>query len=111
MSDDTIESRLEKAKAAFPGRRLYVAESPAGDLIIGKPKRADYLLYRTMADGDDVTDKAKAQDTLLTMCAVDPEPKAIPELLEEYPAIARHPSVGAALLKAIGIIRDEEVKK
>lgn len=108
MTDDT---RLEAVRTANPKRRLYTADSPAGVLILGNPKPEDYLYYRSLLQGDDAADKAKAPDTLLKACAVDPGPEAMAELLKEYPGIAGNAEVARAVSLACGITKDALAKK
>jgi hypothetical protein len=105
------EVRLEAAKAANPKRRLYVAESPAGTLILGAPRGVDFAAYRTMILGDDPTEKAKAPDMLLIACAVDPGPADMKLILADYVGIAGNPDVAGAVAKAIGTSRADAAKK
>lgn len=111
MSEDTIEIRLERAQAAEPKRKLFVADSPAGVLILGTPSRANYLLYRQYIQGDDATDKAKAPDVLFQACMVDPPVAEAQRIFEECPAIAGCPEVAAAVAKACGLVKSDIAKK
>jgi hypothetical protein len=108
---DEISKRLEAAQAANPGKRLYVVDSPAGVLILGRPSRANYLLYLAMAMSDDATEKVNARETILKACAVDPPVEAYGALLEEYPGLPGNPDVLAAISKAAGVAKDTLAKK
>lgn len=111
---EDVDARLNRAKAVNPKRRLYVVDSPAGVIILGTPPRGMYLAYRAMASGEDKADAAKANDFLLTSCAVDPvaEEYTRPDgLLEQYPALAGSGDIYIAMSKATGLIKEERAKK
>lgn len=111
MTDSSTEERLQAAKVANPKRRLFVADSPAGMLILGNPSRANYLYYRSLIQGDDPADKAKAADVLLKACAVDPTSDAVEAMLDDYPGLAGSAEVAGAIAKACGISKDAIAKK
>jgi hypothetical protein len=113
MSNDStpIEDRLSAARARFPGRRLYVADSPAGDLILGKPRRQDYEAWLALILSDDAAEKAKAPRTILLACAVDPDAEGMRAALDEYPALASFPAVTQAIKFATGTAKAEAEKK
>ena len=106
-----LDNRFLAARTAHPKRRLFVADSPAGVLILGNPSRANYLYYRSLIQGDDPADKAKAADVLLKYCAVDPDSGAIEALLDDYPGLAGSAEVAGAIAKACGIAKDAIAKK
>ena len=108
MNDD---SRLEAARAANPKRRLYVADSPAGTLILGAPRAIDFQAYRALIMSDDAAEKAKAPNMLLVACAVDPDRNAMAELLTDYVGLAGNPDVASAIAKAIGTAKADTEKK
>lgn len=122
MSEDTIvtesspeesdlASRLATAKQRWPKRRIYTADSPAGMLILGSPRAIDYMAYRTLLFSDDPAEKAKAPNTLLLACAVDPDAAAMKAVLEDYVAIAGEPKVNAAIQLCIGTAKADAAKK
>jgi hypothetical protein len=108
---DPVEARLQAAKQANPKRRLYTCDSPAGVLILGAPNKAAYAAYRTMVLSDEASDKANAANTLLIACAVDPDPRAMAELLGDYVALAQNADVVRAIGLAIGTVKDDTAKK
>ena len=87
-----------------------MASSPAGDLILGVPRLAEYNAYRAMLFSDDVNDKARAANVLLIACAVDPDAAGMRTLLDDYVALAGAPEVAAAIAKAIGTAKADEEK-
>jgi hypothetical protein len=111
MSEDSIEARLARAKAANPTRRMYVADSPAGLLIFGAPKRADYLMYMTMATSDEGSDKISAREMSLKICAVDPPTESYAALLEEWPGLPGNGEVLKAIQLSVGVTKDTAAKK
>ena len=108
---EELRARLEAAKQKVGKRRLYVADSPAGSLILGAPSKAAYRAYRTMLLSDEASDKERAADTLLIACAVDPDATEMKALLEDYVALAGAPEVAATIAKAIGTTKADDEKK
>lgn len=111
MADLDIEARLEAAKAKFPKKRLYVADSPAGELILGNPRRQDYDAFMSLALSDEPSEKAKAPKTILMACAVDPTPAEMKDLLEEWPALAAFPDVQLKIKQCLGTAKADTEKK
>ena len=111
MTEISIEVRMDAAKAAHPKRRLFIADSPAGVLILGNPSRQNYLYYRSLIQGDDPADKAKAADVLLKACAIDPTSDAVEAMLDDYPGLAGSAEVANAISRACGIAKDTIAKK
>lgn len=110
MDTDT-ESRLQAARQVNPKRRLYVCECAAGTLILGAPNKAAYAAYRALALSDDAGEKANAANTLLIACAVDPDPRGMSLLLEDFVGLAQNADVVKAIGLAIGTVRDDTAKK
>ena len=108
---EELKARLEAAKQMAGKRRLYVADSPAGSLILGAPSKVAYRAYRTMLLSEEASDKERAADTLLIACAVDPDPMQMKALLDDYVALAGSPEVASAIAKAIGTARADDEKK
>jgi hypothetical protein len=96
--------RLAAAQAANPKRRLVLVDGPTGPIVLGNPKRTDYLQYRMLAQSELPADNARAQDELLLFCAVDPDRDAIKALLEEYPGLAGHVDVARGIRELVGVV-------
>jgi hypothetical protein len=109
--EDKLALAVSAARAAHPKRRLYACDSPAGILVLGSPNKASYAAYRTLVLSDEPIDKANAANTLLIACAVDPDPRGMALLLEDYVALAQNADVVTAIAKAIGSIKDDTAKK
>lgn len=111
MSENSIESRLETARVKFPKRRLYVADSPAGELILGNPKSQDYDAFIATALSDEPSEKARASKNLLLACSVDPSPQEMKELLQEWPALNAFPDVQLKIKYCLGTAKADTEKK
>lgn len=117
MSNDTItdkafQEKLEMARAANPGRRLYPCDSPAGLLILGAPKPEGFMAYQTLRLSDEPGEKAKAANVLLIACAVDPDPETMAKVvLRDYVALALSQSVADAVSLCIGTTKADTEKK
>jgi hypothetical protein len=108
-----LEMRMNRARGLHPKRRLYVAETPAGTLILGTPKRGEYHAYLALRQSDNAADKAKANDQLLVACAIDPAPAeyvAPDGILDQFPGLPQG-ELYITLQKAAGTIKEDFEKK
>lgn len=111
MNEGSIEDRLAAAKAANPNRRLYVADSPAGSLILGAPRPQEYDAYMALVNSDDKADKGIASRTLLIACAVDPNPTEMAALLKDYVGLTLFADVQKKIRICIGAEKADAEKK
>lgn len=111
ITPDELETKLAAARQTNPRRRMVAVSSPAGILILGQPNKAGFLAYKALSMSEAPSEKATAADVLLIACAVDPEPKQMKELLDDYVALATNNDVQIGIAKLIGTIRDDDKKK
>ncbi len=70
--------------------RIGVVTSPDGrswGVVMRKPKRAEYKMFRANATSDKVQIKNEAQETFFKQTCVWPNAQSLDALLEEWPGI------------------------
>lgn len=77
------------------GPRATPTAEPAWELVMRRPKRAEYRFYKTNLQSDRT--KVDANTILLSQCTVFPDPVALDALLEKFWAIPDSEPVQKAL--------------
>jgi hypothetical protein len=107
-----LELKLDAAREKFPNKKLFAAETAAGPIVITTPAKSAYQMYRAMLLDESVDVRARAMDTLLINCAIDPNPKELKALIDnEWPGLSGAQSVMVAVQKAVGITVETTEKK
>lgn len=78
------------------------------EIVIRKPERKDYKLFRSNAQRPERKDMA--QEILLRSCLVSPPISSFDKLLDAYPGIPEAPSVSEALAEATGMASEDSEK-
>lgn len=93
---------------AIDDERPKTEERVPWEVVIRKPERKDYKLFRSNCHRPEKKDIA--QEILLRSCLVVPPLSAFDRLLDEYPGIPEAPAVGEALSEATGMASEESEK-
>lgn len=97
-----------KVKASDGSDKIVDEMRVPWEIVIRKPERKDYKLFRSNAQRPEKRDMA--QEILLRSCLVSPLLKDFDRLLDEYPGIPEAPSVSEALSEATGMASEESEK-
>lgn len=102
------EDQLKDLESKFPGCARVVGPGEAFEIIVRKPTRQEYRMWRTkVANPQTLPD---ASEELIRQCAVHPDRAGVEALFNEFPAIAESDGAQAAIKRLTGMSSQEAAK-